>query len=224
VQVLVIVAGTIAEMAGWWLVSARRRDVWRVMPWVLGIVGCAAALTRRPVLVHGVSVGAALAVGLASGLALYAATRAFVWVASWWPRFRADVADKYAEAATVSLAVSLALSLLVMVPAEEVFWRGLVLGRFAVALSLAAAAGGAWFAYVVANLPSRSLPIVAGAVVGGALWTVLAWWSGGVLASLASHILWTGAMLTLPPGAAREPGPKNRTGPGREHGREDSTT
>ncbi len=209
-QVLVIVAGTLAEMAGWWLVSTGRRDVWRLMPWVLGALGGAAAVARRPVLVHGVSVGTALAVGLGSGLALYAATRLFVWVAAWWPRFRADVVKKYAEAATVSLRVSLALSLLVMVPAEEVFWRGLVQGRFSASVSLAAAAGLAWLVYVVANLTSRSLPIVAGAVVGGALWTGLAWWSGGVLASLASHILWTGAMLALPPGAGRRPRGKAR--------------
>ncbi len=73
----------------------------------------------------------------------------------------------------------------------------------------AAAAMAAWVGYVVANMPSRSLPIVAGAVVGGALWTGLAWWSGGVLASLASHILWTGLMLACPPGAGR---PRFRTG------------
>ena len=68
-------------------------------------------------------------------------------------------------------------------------------------MAAGAAAVVAWAGYVVANLPSRSLPIVAGAVVGGALWAALAWWSGGVLAPLASHILWTGLML----GCRREP-------------------
>jgi membrane protease YdiL (CAAX protease family) len=205
VQVAVIVAGALAEMVGWWLVSARGRDVWSLMPWVLGVVGIAAALARRPVMVDGVSEARAFAAGVAGGLVLYVATRAFVWVAAWWPRFRADVVERYAEAATVSLRRALVLSLLVMVPAEEVFWRGLVQGRLGVSLSLAAAAAFAWLGYVVANAPSRSLPILAGAIVGGALWTGLAWWSGGVLASLASHILWTGAMLTLPPGAGRGP-------------------
>ena len=33
--------------------------------------------------------------------------------------------------------------------------------------------------------------------------SALAWWSGGMLASLASHILWTGLMLVIPPGAGR---------------------
>ena len=61
--------------------------------------------------------------------------------------------------------------------------------------------------YVVANVAEPSLPIVAGAHRGGRrLWTWLAWWSGGVLASLASHILWTGLMLVAPgPGRPAEP-------------------
>ena len=91
-----------------------------------------------------------------------------------------------------------------MVPAEELFWRSLFQGHLAAVLSGGAAAAAlAWLGYVVANVPSGSLPIVAGAVVGGALWSGLAWWSGGVLAPLGSHILWTGLMLALPPGAGR---------------------
>jgi membrane protease YdiL (CAAX protease family) len=206
VRVALMAAGLLAEMAGWWLVSSRGRDVWRLMPWVLGAIGVATLLVARPVLVDGPAAGTALAVGLASGLALYVATRIFVFIAATWPRFRRDVVDKYAEAATVSRPVALALSLLVMVPAEEVFWRGLFQERLGVTLTLAGAAGFTWLAYLVANLPSASLPIVAGALVGGALWTGLAWWSGGVLAGLASHILWTGAMLALPPGAGRAEG------------------
>jgi uncharacterized protein len=205
-RVALMVAGLLAEMVGWWLVASRGRDVWRLMPWVLGAMGLATLMVARPVLVDGPTTVSALAVGLASGLALYVATRVFVFVAAMWPRFRREVVDKYAEAATVSRPAALLLSLLVMVPAEEVFWRGLFQERLGVTLALAAAAGLTWLAYVVANLPSASLPIVAGALVGGALWTGLAWWSGGVLAGLASHILWTGAMLALPPGAGRAGG------------------
>ena len=199
-----MVAGTLAEMVGWWLVASRGRDVWRLMPVVLGAMGVAAVLARRPDWAADVAPATALAVGIASGLVLYAATRAFVWVAAHWGPFRRAVVDKYAEAATVPLATSLILSLLVMVPSEELFWRGLFQGRLGVALGAGTAAGLTRVVYVFANGPSRSLPILAGAIVGGALWTGLAWWSGGVLASLGSHILWTGAMLALPPGAGRE--------------------
>lgn len=199
-QVTVIIAGTLASFVGWWVVSAGRRDVWRLMPWVLGGMGLAAVTARPPVAASEVADGVAFAVGVLSGIALYVGTRVFVWAASHWQPFRRDVMEKYQEAAEISLAESLVLSLVVMVPAEELFWRGLVQGRAAETLAAGAAATIAWLGYIVANASSRSLPIVAGAVVGGALWGLLAWWSGGVLASLASHILWTGLMLAYPPG------------------------
>ena len=144
-------------------------------------------------------------VGLGSGLTLYLGTLAFVWVAAHWTPFRRDVLEKYGQAGEVTLATTLVLSLAIMVPAEEVFWRGLFQARLeeTAALSAPAAVAVAWLCYVGANAASRSLPIVAGALVGGALWAGLAWWSGGVLASVASHILWTGLMLALPPGAGR---------------------
>jgi membrane protease YdiL (CAAX protease family) len=147
--------------------------------------------------------GAALVVGAASGLLLYAGTRAFVAVASTWEPFRRNVVSSYQQAAEVSKAGSLLLSLAITVPAEELFWRGLVQARLDQSLAALAAAGIAWGAYVAVNAASANLPIVAAAVVGGAVWAGLAAWSGGVLASLASHMLWTGLMLALPPGAGR---------------------
>ena len=66
------------------------------------------------------------------------------------------------------------LSLLLAVPGEELFWRGIT---YRVGVDTLTTAGIAAVAtcllYVVANLPSRSLPIIAGAVVGGALWGAL---------------------------------------------------
>ena len=203
----VMLGGTIAEMVGWWAVSSRGKDVWRLMPWVLGAMGVAAVLVA-PVAWTGPDVEPAFALrwGLISGLALYLGTRVFVWIVSIWPAFRRDVVEKYQEAATVSVATSLVLSLAIMVPAEELFWRGLFQGELTATGSAASAAVSAWLGYLAANAPSKSLPIVAGAIVGGALWGGLAWWSGGVLASLGSHILWTGLMLLLPPGAGRKVG------------------
>ena len=45
--------------------------------------------------------------------------------------------------------------------------------------------------------------MLAGALVGGALWTGLAAWTGGVAAPIASHLVWTGLMIAWPPLAAR---------------------
>jgi membrane protease YdiL (CAAX protease family) len=202
-QVAIMIAGAIAEFVGWWFVASGRADVWRLMPVVLGGMGVAAVLVRPPVAASGTGAATALLVGLSAGLALYVGTRVFVWLAARWTPFRRDVLEKYGQAGEVTMLTSFVLSLAIMVPAEELFWRGLFQGRLDDATTPAAAAVLAWLAYLVANAASRSLPIVAGAVVGGAVWAGLAWWSGGVLASLASHILWTGLMLALPPGVGR---------------------
>ena len=195
--------GALAEAIGWRLVAARRAVVWRAMPAILLVMGIAAVLVRRPLVATRVGDGAAVVVGIASGLVLYLATRAFVAVAGRWDPFRRTVADSYRAAAEVPLWESLALSLLIMVPAEELFWRGLFQARLDQSLVALVAGVWTWLAYVGVNIASGSLPIVAGAVVGGALWAGLAVWSGGVLASLLSHMLWTGLMLALPPGAGR---------------------
>ena len=49
------------------------------------------------------------------------------------------------------------------------------------------------------NAASGFLALVAGAVVGGAVWGALAWWTHGVLAPLLCHGVWTGLMLVRPP-------------------------
>jgi membrane protease YdiL (CAAX protease family) len=200
----VVVLGIVAEAAAWAVVSWRNRSVWRTLPPVLGAMAVAALLVtpeREP------DVGrvTAFSVGAVSGLGLFVATRVFVAVASRWEPFRRHTRESYTLAAGTSLPAVLALSVLVSVPGEELFWRGLAApvlgGTF---LGVAGGAAVAWVAYVLANAPSRSLAILAGAVVGGALWAWLGWWSGGVLAPLASHILWTGPMLAFPPGAGRK--------------------
>jgi hypothetical protein len=56
---------------------------------------------------------------------------------------------------------------------------------------------------VVVDAAWGSIPLLAGAVVGGALWTALAAWTGGVVAPLTSHLVWTGLMIAWPPLAAR---------------------
>ena len=203
-QSALMAAGALVEALGWRVVAAGRASVWRLMPAVLLAMGIVAALVRHPIAASRVSGGEALGAGVASGLLLYAATRAFVSVAGRWRAFRRHVVRAYEDAAEIPLAGSLALSLLIVVPGEELFWRGLFQARLDQSLVGAAAGVWTWLAYVGVNASSASLPIVAGAVVGGGLWTALAVWSGGVLASLASHMLWTGLMLALPPRAGRE--------------------
>ena len=201
-----MVAGVLAEIVGWWLVSHAGAHVWRLMPVVLGTMGLAAVLARPPVAaVDEVTVadGAGRRPGQPAWRSSWAPGSSSGLAAHWEP-FRRDVVEKYAEAAEVSLARSLR-------PVAGRSWsrrRSCSGGGCSRAGSQCSMAGGAaavaaWVGYVGANLASRYLPIVAGAWSAGALWAGLAWWSGGVLASLASHILWTGLMLALPPGAGR---------------------
>jgi hypothetical protein len=198
-----MLVGLVAEMAGWWTVATRRLSVWRVMPAVLGAMGVVGVLARRPVWAGHVGAAAAIGLGAGAGLVLYAATRAFVWVATWWEPFRADVVRQYRHADEAPRVVRWTTSLGVMVPAEELFWRGLFQAHLTSTCGAGTAAVLTWLAYVTGNSTSRSLSLIAGALVGGGLWVALAWWSGGMLASLASHILWTGLMLAIPPGAGR---------------------
>jgi membrane protease YdiL (CAAX protease family) len=139
-------------------------------------------------------------VGAASGFALYVATRAFVAVVRPWEAFGRHAAATYGRRGGLPLAWALVLSAALSAPGEEILWRGLAQPELASALDGRAglAAAIAWVAFVAVNLPSANLAIVAGAAVGGALWSGLGWWSGGALAPLASHASWTALMLALP--------------------------
>lgn len=195
-----MVVGLAVEATAWWLVASRHLDVWKVMTPVLAGIGVAALVAGPPAWSPRVDAGRAFAVGLAAGVALYAATRAFVAAVGSWEAFRRHSIATYARQGGLPLAIALLLSVALTVPGEELFWRGLFQPELAEALDgatgLAALAG--WVAYVAANLPSRNLAFVAGAVVGGAAWSALGWWSGGSLAPLTCHAAWTALMLSFP--------------------------
>jgi membrane protease YdiL (CAAX protease family) len=193
--------GLVAEGVAWWWISSRGTSVWSTMTPVLVAMGLAALLTGRPDVAEDVSALASVEVGLASAVVLYLATRAFIAVvAPRWDAFREQSVAMYGRRGPRSIGAVVALSALLMVPGEELFWRGLFLPELDARLdAVGLAAVLAWAGFVVANAPSRNLAIVAGAVVGGAAWVTLAVWSGGVLAGLVCHVGWTVLMLALPP-------------------------
>jgi membrane protease YdiL (CAAX protease family) len=178
---IVIAAGVCAQMVGWWFVSFKGREVWHVLPFLLAAMGVGALLLLPD-----------------------AATRVVVGVAVRWEPLARQVRDAYRPTGEERFARSLVLSLLLSVPGEELFYRGLV-QRTAAGTWLGLGGGAllTWLLYIIANAPSRSLPIIAGAVVGGFVWCALAWWSGGLVAPLASHMVWTGLMLGVPPRVGR---------------------
>ena len=194
-----IVLGLVVEGVAWWAIARRGANVWATMTPVLAGLGIVALLTGRPTLAED-PVPAAV-VGVIGGVLLYAATAVFVAiVAPRWGAFRKQSVQMYGRRVSLSLGAVLLLSALLMVPGEELFWRGLVLPELRSGQSSdVVAAVLAWAAFVAANVPSLNLAIVAGAAVGGAAWVALAVWSGGVLAGLLCHACWTGLMLGFPP-------------------------
>jgi membrane protease YdiL (CAAX protease family) len=196
----VAVAGALAVVVAWRLAVAGRISVWASLSIVEAAAGLAALATGRVHLSPDVGAGWAAVAGLGSGAVLYAVTVAFVLVVRRWRAFDRDVDEIYGQRKELTLPVALLLAAGVTAGGEELFWRGLFQGRMASAVGWTLGAVVTWATYVIANVASESLPIVAGAVVSGAVWGALALWTHGVLASLLCHSLWTALMLSRPPG------------------------
>lgn len=195
--VALAVVGPVAVAGAWLLVRTGRASVWAAMGITLGVLGVLSFFTGEPS--AGRSPWLAAGGGVLAGAALYAATAAFLSVAGRWPPLHRHAAELYGSRRGVSLTRALVISVAVTAPGEELLWRGVVLGTLGSAFAPWAAAVLAWSAYVAANAVSGSVPIVLGAVVGGAAWTGLAVWTGGVVASIACHVVWTGLMIVFPP-------------------------
>jgi membrane protease YdiL (CAAX protease family) len=195
-----MVLGLVTEGVAWWVVAARRRSVWAVMTPVLVGLGALTLVVDPPSLASEVGLGLAAVAGLGAGVILYLATLAFVVVATrWWKVFERQSVAMYGRRGSLSVGAAVALSAVLMVPGEELFWRGLVQGELERSLGGLLGPVLAWGAFVLANLPSANLAIIAAAAVGGAVWVALAAWSGGILASLVCHACWAALMLSLPP-------------------------
>ncbi len=203
--VALMVAGALATGVGWYLVARRGASIWAVFGGLNALLAAAALLTRRVPLSPETAPLVSAAGGLAAGVALYAGTVAFVAIVRRWPSFARDVTDLYGRGTGLTLPVALGLAAGLAAPGEELFWRGLFQQHLAQSWGRAPAAAATWAAYVAANALGLNLPIAAAAVVGGATWVALAAWTGGVLASLICHVVWTGLMVAVPPPGGSRP-------------------
>ena len=203
-QLAVAVAGFVAEVVAWRLVARGRASLWVLVVPVIAVLGIVSAIVRPPVASGRASAVAAATAGVGAGIALYLGTLAFVAIAARWEPFREHVADRYRLAGEIPLWLALVLSVLIAAPGEELFWRGLVQPRLQASMPVLTGPALAWVGYVIANAASGSLPFVAGAAVGGAVWAGLALWTKGVLSSVLCHAVWTAAMLVRPPASGRE--------------------
>ena len=199
VAVALGVAAAVAVPVAWHLVRRGRLSVWSAMGTIMGLLGLVGLVAGRVHAATATSVGAAVGLGVASGVALYAATAAFMFVVGRWQPLRRQARRIYELRGGRSLPAAVAIACLAVAPGEEIVWRGLVQPTIGGWVGPIAGALVAWGAYVVVNASSGSLPIVLGALVGGGAWSALAVATGGVVGPILCHAVWTGLMLTLPP-------------------------
>jgi membrane protease YdiL (CAAX protease family) len=199
VIVTLMVVGAVATGVAWYVVTRRGASIFLVFAGLNGVLGIAALATGTVVWSAEFSLGAAAMIGLLVGVGLYVATVLFVIFVRRWPAFAENVTSLYERGAGVSLVQGLILSAAIAAPGEELFWRGLFQQHIVQNHGRGVAALGSWLGYIAASAVSLSLPFTAAAIVGGGVWVLLAAWTGGVLASLVCHALWTGLMLAFPP-------------------------
>jgi uncharacterized protein len=200
---VVVVVGALMQAVAWRLVAGGRLPFWPVVTTTFAVLGTASLIVGDPSCCRETNVATASAVGAASGLLLFGATRVVVDLAVRHDVMRRSVMAVYRREEEVSGLAVTALTLAIVVPGEELFWRGLVLPELQAATSSTTGALLTWAAAVGVNAAWASVPLLAGAIVGGALWTAVAVWTGGIVAPLASHLVWTGLMIAWPPLAAR---------------------
>ncbi len=198
-MIVLAVAAPIAVGAAW--VAVRRWDVsiWVAMGATVALLGGLALGTGRIRGSAELAGWVAVGLGLGAGVALYAATAASMAVAGRWPPVARHTEALYDQRRGISLGAALALAVLVVSPGEELLWRGVVQSELSGAAGPVAGPILGWAGYIGANAASGSIPILLGAVVAGGVWTALAAWTGGVLAGIGCHAVWTGLMIVRPP-------------------------
>jgi membrane protease YdiL (CAAX protease family) len=203
IQMALAVAGPVAHAVSWAVVRWGRVSIVAASSLTMAVLG-GLSLAVGPVRgADRFEILPAVAIGVAAGVGLYGATVAFMAVARGVDVVARHTAALYREGEGRSALLVLALSVLVSTPGEELLWRGVVLSVLEdTAGSAGLAAMLCWAAFVVVNVVSGRIPIVLGAVVGGAVWTALAWWTGGVAASIGCHAVWTALMILRPPPGA----------------------
>lgn len=140
-----------------------------------------------------------IAIGVGVGLVMTLATYPmFRLAANLIPGLNSVVESLYAAARTTTLPIAMAW-VSVMVLAEEVLWRGVLLDALEHRMGRHAAFGLSVLSYALAQLGSGSWVVFALALVCGTLWTLERKLAGSLLPSLISHLIWTQTVILLYP-------------------------
>jgi len=140
-----------------------------------------------------------LALGAALGVAMTLATYpVFRLVTALIPSLEPSVESLYADASTHSLVTALAWTTLIII-AEEVLWRGLVLDELDERLPRHASSALSVVTYALAQLGSGSFIVLMLALVCGAVWTWQRRATGSITAPLVAHLIWSPTVILLWP-------------------------
>lgn len=141
-----------------------------------------------------------LALGAALALALYAGSAATLRAGCGGlsDALCGPMADLYRRFQTRTLPAALVLGLLVA-PAEELFWRGVVQARLVAAFGRARGVAFATALAVAVALASGEPLLALATAPTYAAWGVLAAWRGSLAAAVLSHGLWSVLVASVAP-------------------------
>jgi membrane protease YdiL (CAAX protease family) len=141
-----------------------------------------------------------LGLALSTALLLYAGTRAFLWAGCGGvsDALCAPLASMFARFHTRGLLPALALGLLVA-PAEELFWRGVVQARLERRLGRSGAVAAATALAVAVALATGEPFLALATAPTYAAWGALAAWRGSLVPSVVSHAAWSVLVGSIAP-------------------------
>jgi uncharacterized protein len=114
------------------------------------------------------------------------------------PGLDVEVEELYRAARSMPMSAALGW-VLVIILAEEVLWRGVLLDALRARYALAWAFTISVVTYGLAQLGAGSLVLGAIALACGMAWTLLRLASGSLLAPLIAHLIWTPTVILLYP-------------------------
>ncbi|MBV8878752.1 MAG: NAD(P)H-binding protein [Planctomycetaceae bacterium] len=140
-----------------------------------------------------------IGLGLAAGALLYGLTRVGVLVLdAAWPAW-VDHARRMSAWKTGQTPSFLAVTLVMIVAAEEVFWRGLVARCFMQRFGLAIGLGAGALLYALAHVGTLNPLLMAAALGCGLYWGLLAALTDDLTAPIVSHLVWDVMILFVTP-------------------------
>ncbi len=108
----------------------------------------------------------------------------------WAPAINAYAVSLYAMAHSVPLAVGIILIIFLIVPGEEIFWRGFVQRNLQVYLGNNLGIALAVVIYALAHIWAFNPLLILAAIVGGACWGILYAWRSNLVTVILAHIIW----------------------------------